>query len=219
MDSEGLAGIMMTLQENGCHNVEAVTPTSQVPQIMEALLTARRRGLHLPLVYNCGGYENPEVLRLVEEMVDIYLPDFKYGLVSDALLLSGAGDYTQHALASIREMVRQVGDTLKMEEGIAKRGLLIRHLVLPGHIQNSREVFNLIKEHISVSVPISIMSQYTPMPSVKDHPRLGRRITRNEYELVVNYALDMGFETIFTQEVDDHALAPDFAQKAPFNWA
>ena len=115
-------------------------------------------------------------------------------------------------------MALQVGDTLEMDEGIAKKGLLIRHLVLPGHIQNSLEVFRLIKEHISVSVPISIMSQYTPMPSVKDHPRLGGRITRNEYELVVNCALDMGFETIFTQEVDDRALAPDFAQKMPFNW-
>ncbi|HVO65804.1 MAG TPA: hypothetical protein VMT12_04900 [Syntrophales bacterium] len=219
LNSEGLAGVMMTLQEKGCHNIEPVTPTPQTPQIMEALLIARRKGLHLPLVYNCGGYENPEVLSIMEGMVDIYLPDFKYGLEDDALVLSGARDYPQHALESIMEMARQVGDTLEMEEGIAKRGLLIRHLVLPGHIENSLEVFRLIKKHISVSVPISIMSQYTLMPSVNDHPRLGRRITRNEYELVVNCALDMGFETIFTQQVDDRALAPDFAQKMPFSWA
>lgn len=219
LDGKKLSGIMMTLQENGCHNIEFVTPTSQIPQIMEALLIARWRGLHLPLVYNCGGYENPEVLRIIEGMVDIYLPDFKYGIEDDALVLSGARDYPQHALESIKEMARQVGDTLEMEEGIAKRGLLIRHLVLPGHIQNSFEVFRLIKEHVSVSVPLSIMSQYTPMPSVKDHPQLGRRSTRDEYELIVNYALDMGFETIYTQNVDDRALAPDFAQKTPFNWA
>ena len=218
LDSEGLAGIMMTLQENGCHNIEPVTPTPQLPQIMEALLIARRRGLHLPFVYNCGGYENPDVIELLEGMVDIYLPDFKYGIEDDALFLSGAKDYTQYALESIMEMVRQVGETLEMEEGIAKRGLFIRHLVLPGYIENSLEVFRLIKEYISVSVPISIMSQYTPMPPVKDHPRLGRRITHSEYELVVNHALDMGFETIFTQDVDDRALAPDFAQKMPFNW-
>ena len=219
LESEGLAGIMMMLQEKGCHNIEPVTPTPQLPQIMEALLMARRRGLHLPLVYNCSGYENPEVLKLVDGMVDIYLPDFKYGLEDDAIVLSGARDYPQHALESIKEMVRQVGDALEMEDGIAKKGLLIRHLVLPGHIENSLEVFRLIKKHISVSVPLSIMSQYTPMPSVKDHPRLGRRITRNEYEVVVNHALDMGFETIYTQDVDDRALAPDFAQKTPFNWS
>jgi len=218
LDSEGLAGVMMTLQEEGCHNIEPVTPTPQLPQIMEALLIARRRGLHLPLVYNCGGYENPEILKLAEEMVDIYLPDFKYGIEDDALVLSGVKDYIQYALASIREMARQVGDTLEMEEGIAKKGLLIRHLVLPGHIQNSLEVIRLIKEHISVSMPISIMSQYTPMPSLKDHPRLGRRITRNEYELVVNCALDMGFETIYTQEVNDRAISPDFEKKVPFKW-
>ncbi|HYA13071.1 MAG TPA: hypothetical protein VEF33_01905 [Syntrophales bacterium] len=218
LDSKRLAGIMMTFQEKGCHNIEPVTPTPQIPQIMEALLTARRRGLHLPLVYNCGGYENPDVLRIMEGMVEIYLPDFKYGIDNDAHALSGVRDYTQHALESIREMARQVGDTLKMEEGIAKRGLLVRHLVLPGHIRNSLEVFRLIKNNISVSVPLSIMSQYTPMPSVKDHPQLGRRITRDEYEVVVNSALDMGFETIFTQEVDDRTITPDFEEKAPFKW-
>ncbi len=219
LDSEKLAGVMMTLQEKGCHNIEPVTPTPQIPQVFEALLIARRRGLHLPLVYNCGGYENPEVLRIMEGMVDIYLPDFKYGLEDDALVLSGVRDYPQYALESIMEMVRQVGETLEMEEGIAKRGLLIRHLVLPGHIENSFEVFRLIKEYISASVPISIMSQYTPMPSLKDHPQLGRRITRSEYERVVNCALDMGFETIYIQDVDDRALVPDFEQKIPFSWS
>lgn len=219
LDSEGLAGIMMTLQGKGCHNIDPVTPTPQIPQIMEALLMARRRGLHLPLVYNCGGYENPAVLRIMEGMVDVYLPDFKYGIEADALVLSGVRDYPQHALESIREMARQVGDTLETEGGLAKRGLLIRHLVLPGHIQNSLEVIRLIKTYISTSAPLSIMAQYTPMPSVKYHCQLGRRITRNEYELVVNHALDMGFESIYTQEVNDHELVPDFEQKIPFNWS
>ena len=217
LDMDRLAGIMMMLQEKGCHNIEIVTPTPQIPQAMEALLTARRRGLHLPLVYNCGGYENPEVIKIMEGMVDIYLPDFKYGIDDDSHL-SGVRDYTQHALDSIREMARQVGDTLEMNKGIAKRGLLIRHLVLPGRVHNSIEVFRLIKEHVSVYVPISIMSQYTPIPSVKEHPQLGRRITRDEYERVINYALDLGFETIFTQDVDDRTLSPDFDKPAPFQW-
>lgn len=218
-DIEGLSGIMLALQDKHCHNIEAVTPTPHIPQIMEAFLMAQRRGLNLPLVYNCGGYENPDVLKLLEGMVDIYLPDFKYGIGNDALVLSGAKDYPRYALESIKEMVRQVGDSLGEDEGIAKRGIVIRHLILPGFIFNSLEVLRLIKTHVSPSVPLSIMSQYTPIPAVKDHPHLGRRITRAEYERVINYALDIGFENIFTQDVDDRALVPDFAQKAPFNWA
>ncbi|MCX5845526.1 MAG: radical SAM protein [Deltaproteobacteria bacterium] len=219
MDSEGLSGVMLALQEKGCHNIEPVTPTPHIARIMEALLIARRRGLHLPLVYNCGGYENPEVLKLLEGMVDIYLPDFKYGSENDALVLSGAKDYPWYAVESIKEMVRQAGDSLWEDDGIAKRGILIRHLILPGFISNSLEVLRLIKTHISISVTLSIMSQYTPIPSVKNHPHLGRRITRVEYERVINHALDMGFENIFTQDVDDRALAPDFEQKEPFNWS
>jgi putative pyruvate formate lyase activating enzyme len=209
---------MLALEKKNCHNIEPVTPTPQIPQVMEALLLARKRGLLLPLVYNCGGYENPDVLRIMEGMVDIYLPDFKYGTDHNALALSGVNDYAKHALPSIKEMMRQVGVELLMEEGVAKRGIIIRHLVIPGFISNSLEILGLIKKHISLFVPLSIMSQYTPIPSVKDHSRLGRRITRSEYELVVNHALDMGFETVFTQDVDDKALVPDFRKKAPFDW-
>ncbi len=218
-DVEGLSGIMLALEKENCHNIEPVTPTPQVPQVMEALLIARRKGLRLPLVYNCGGYENPEVLKILEGMVDIYLPDFKCGTENDALVLSGVKDYAAHAIPAIKEMVRQVGEELSMEEGIAKKGILIRHLIIPGFISNSLEVLALIKKHISLSVPLSIMSQYTPMPSVKNHPHLGRRITREEYELVINHAFDTGFDTIFTQDVDERMLVPDFREKAPFNWS
>ena len=217
-DVDDLSGMMLTLRDAHCHNIEIVTPTPHVPQIMEAFLMARRRGLNLPLVYNCGGYENPEVLKLLERMVDIYLPDFKYGIENDALVLSGIKDYSRYAIDSIKTMVRQVGDTVEECEGIAKRGIVIRHLIIPGFITNSLEVIRLIKTHISLSVPLSIMSQYTPIPAVKDHPHLGRRITRAEYEHVINYALDMGFEKIFSQEVNDQALTPDFEKKIPFTW-
>jgi putative pyruvate formate lyase activating enzyme len=218
-DVEGLSAIMLALEKKNCHNIEPVTPTPQIPQVMEALFIARQGGLRLPLVYNCGGYENPEVLKILEGMVDIYLPDFKYGTENDALVLSGVKDYTAHAIPSLKEMVRQVGDEILMEEGSAKRGMLIRHLIIPGFISNSLKVLRLIKKHISVSVPLSIMSQYTPMPSVKNHPHLRKRITREEYEFVINHALDMGFETIFTQDVDNKALVPDFRKKAPFDWS
>lgn len=218
MDSVDLARVMLFLQKEHCHNIEFVTPTPQLPGIMEALVIARRKGLQLPLVYNCGGYENPDVIQLLEGVVDLYLPDFKYGNEQDAFHLSGAKDYARYAVESIREMVRQVGDTLQEDGGVATQGVIIRHLVLPGKIWNSMEVLNLIKTHISTSVPLSLMSQYTPVPPVKDDPFLDRRITREEYERVVNAALDMGFETIFTQDVDEQALSPDFEKEIPFNW-
>jgi putative pyruvate formate lyase activating enzyme len=218
INTESLAGIMLALQEKGCHNIEPMTPTPQIPQIMEALMIARRKGLYIPFVFNCGGYENPDVVKIMEGMVDIYLPDFKYGAEDVACAFSGVRDYPYYAIESITEMVRQSGDSLVEDDGIAKRGILIRHLILPGFIENSIAVLALIKEHVSVSVPLSIMSQYTPMPSVKNHPYLGRRITPEEYELVINHALDMGFETIFTQDVDDRSLTPDFEKKIPFNW-
>lgn len=217
-DSAGLAGMMLTLQDERCHNIELVTPTPQLPSIMEALLIARQKGLKLPIVYNCGGYENPDIIRIIQGMVDIYLPDFKYGTERDSLELSGVRNYPGIAVETIKEMMRQVGDTLEEEGGIALKGLIIRHLVLPGKTSNSMDVLRLIKRHLSTSVPLSIMSQYTPTPSMLDHPLLGRRITPTEYESVVDAALDMGFEMIFTQDVDERTLLPDFDKELPFDW-
>lgn len=217
-DIEELADTMMKLQENQCHNIEIVTPTPQVPLIMEALVSACRKGLSIPVVYNCGGYENPDIITMLEGFVDIYLPDFKYAGEEESFVLSGVRDYTRYAIESIKEMVRQVGTSLELEEGIAQRGILIRHLVLPGFIKNSFEVLQILKDYFSPSVPISLMSQYTPIPSLKNHPFLGRRINREEYEQVVNRALDLGFETIFIQEVDDRSLTPDFEKEQPFSW-
>jgi putative pyruvate formate lyase activating enzyme len=148
--------------------------------------------------------------------VDIYLPDFKYGNEEDAFLFSGARDYPVYALSAIREMIRQCGDDLILDGDIATRGVIIRHLVLPGKIRNSFEVLDLIERKLSKSVPVSIMSQYTPVVAVEKHPLLGRRITANEYESVVEYALDLGLETIFTQEVDESDLIPDFNKEDPF---
>jgi len=218
LTAEGLARVMLDLQRQGCHNIEPVTPTPQLPGIVEALVIARKGGLTLPLVYNCGGYESPGVIRLLEGLVDIYLPDFKYGMDAEGRELSEAPDYSRYAVEAIREMVRQVGDGLDMEDGIARRGLLIRHLVLPGKIENSLAVLDRIKRHISLSVSLSLMSQYTPMPKVRNHPQLGRRLTRGEYERVIDYALDLGFENIFVQEVDERSYAPDFDSESPFRW-
>lgn len=216
---EELARRMMNLQNQGCHNIEAVTPTPQVPQLIDALQFAWEGGLSLPLVYNCGGYENPEVIRLLDGMVDIYLPDFKYGNEEDAFYWSGVRDYTSYAIDSIREMINQVGPGLELDgDDIATRGIIIRHLILPGRVKNSIQVLRLIRDHLSLDVPLSLMSQYTPTPAVQDDPLSGRRITRGEYDEVVNQALDMGFEQIFVQEVDDRNLCPDFNNRNPFQW-
>ncbi len=218
LDKASLAEIMLALQADGCQNIEPVTPTPQTPQIMEALLQARERGLKVPFVYNCGGYEAPEVIRMLAGMVDIYLPDFKYGKEDEGLLFSGAQNYPSYALASIKEMIRQVGDELELEGNIAKKGILIRHLVLPGSLANSFAVLRMIREKLSTRIPLSIMAQYSPIPAIWKDPVLGRRINHAEYEAVINFALDMDFETIFTQEVDDHSLLPDFENDAPFTW-
>jgi putative pyruvate formate lyase activating enzyme len=216
LDSGQLADVMLDLQKQNCHNVEPVTPTSQTPLIMEALLMARAKGLKIPFVYNCGGYENPEIVKLLDGMVDIYLPDFKYGLEKDAVEYSHAPGYPRFALDSIKEMVRQVGDDLQLENGVAQKGVIIRHLVLPGRMENSREVLKLIKKEISTSVFLSIMSQYTPVAKVRNHSVLKRRITKHEYEQVTDYALNLGFDNIFIQEVSDYELTPDFDQSNPF---
>lgn len=216
LDARQLADVMLDLQKRGCHNVEPVTPTSQTPLIMEALQLARANGLTIPFVYNCGGYENPEIIKLLDGMVEIYLPDFKYGLEEDSVMFSSAPGYPRFALDSIKEMVRQVGDDLVLKDGVARKGVIIRHLVLPGRIENSKEVLRLIQKEISTYVFLSLMSQYTPIAGVRNHPILNRRITRDEYEQVTDYALDLGFDNIFIQDVSDLALTPDFDRDHPF---
>ena len=219
VDPSELSQAMLELQENRCHNIDLVSPASHIHRILEALSLACAEGLHIPLVYNCSGYDNPDIIEMLDGIVDIYLPDFKYGTDEDSLIFSRVTDYVPHALGSIKEMVRQVGDALETENGIARRGIIIRHLVLPGSITNSLKALDLLKEHISTSVPISIMAQYEPIPSVMTHPLLKRKITDLEYETVVNYAVDLGFEYIFIQDCnDERTLIPDFGRDDPFAW-
>jgi putative pyruvate formate lyase activating enzyme len=212
-----MADVMLTLQAIQCHNIEPVTPTSQTPLLIEAMVLAQRRNLKIPFVYNCGGYENPEIVHLLDGFVDIYLPDFKYGLEDDAVSFSCAPGYPHFALSSIKEMVRQVGDELILKDGVAQKGIIIRHLVLPNRVENSLAVLNLIKKEISTSVFLSIMSQYTPTVKVRHHPVLGRRITPKEYRQVVDHALDLGFKNLFIQDVDDFEMTPDFDSDHPFS--
>jgi len=218
MDREALAGIMLELALKGCHNIELVTPTPQIHAIAESLLAATEWGLHLPIVYNCGGYEKTDAIRLLDGIVDVWLPDFKYGNERDALECSAPPDYPQQALESIGEMIRQTGERLETMGGIARQGVIIRHLVMPGKVQNSLDVVRLIAGHLSKKVPLSLMSQYTPTPAVSGDPYFSRRVTREEYETVMDLALDLGFENLFIQEVDEHNLSPDFERAEPFRW-
>lgn len=187
---EELADMMIRLQQKGCHNINFVSPTHVVHAIIEALPFAIERGLTIPLVYNSGGYDSVETLQLLDGIFDIYMPDFKYMDATVAMELSGARDYPQKAIAALREMHRQVGD-LVIEKGIAKRGLLVRHLVMPENIVRSDLVFKELSA-ISPHTYVNIMAQYRPEYRAHTYKSLGRRITIQEYDQAYLWAKQSG---------------------------
>lgn len=199
-----LAEMMLELQERGCHNVNLVTPTHFVPQILEAMPIAIERGLHLPVVCNCNGYETVETLRLLDGVVDIYLPDAKYADEATARRLSGFRGYVRANHAALLEMYRQVGDELVVNEsGQAVRGMIIRHLVLPENLAGTRQVLSWIARELSPRIHISLMAQYFPAHEAVGDPVLGRRITNEEY-LEALAAFDaLGLERGWRQEPCD----------------
>lgn len=186
-----LAQIMLQLQERGCHNVNLVTPTHQAPQIVAAVAAAREEGLKLPVVWNCGGYEAVEALRLLDGIVDIYMPDLKYGDSAAAARYSHAPGYFEAARAALKEMHRQVGD-LVVEGGIAVRGLLVRHLVLPGGIAGTEAALRFVRDELSPNTYVNLMAQYHPTHRAWDHPELARRLTAAEYEEALAIARRLG---------------------------
>lgn len=183
-----LAAIMISLQERGCHNINLVSPTHFVPQIVSSLVIAIEKGLDIPIVYNSGGYESVETLKLLEDIVDIYMPDIKYSNNDTALRLSGIKNYWEIVQSAVKEMHRQVGDLHINRRGIAKRGLLIRHLVLPNEIAGSEKVIDFIADEISKETYINIMDQYYPAYKANQYNELNRRITNNEFDSVIQYA-------------------------------
>jgi len=192
MTHERLAEIMLELQARGCHNINLVTPTHQMPMILHALSMAAGQGLALPIVYNCGGYESLEAVGLLDGVVDIYMPDFKYSDSKMSLLYSKAMDYPAVAKTVIREMHRQVGDLVMDQSGVAVQGLLLRHLVLPDGIAGTREVVRFVAEELSRNTYVNIMDQYRPCYKAFDHPPLNRLITENELTEAVKLALEAG---------------------------
>ncbi len=196
MSIERLAEIMLELQGMGCHNINLVTPTHQMPVILHALLMAARTGLAVPIVYNCGGYESLEAIKLLNGVVDIYMPDFKYADPARAFKYSQARDYPSVAKAVIKEMHRQVGDLVMDKSGVALRGLLLRHLVLPSGIAGTREVVRFIAEEVSKNTYVNIMDQYHPCYQACEFPPLDRRITNEEITEAIKLAREAGLTRI-----------------------
>ena len=194
-----LAEVMLSLQRVGCHNINLVTPTHVTPHIIEALVIAIQRGLKIPIVYNCGGYESVHVLKLLENIVDIYMPDIKYSQDAFAREYSGVKDYWEVVQAAVKEMYTQTGDLIVDDEGIARRGLLIRHLVLPNHISGSKAVLEFIAREISPDSYVNIMAQYRPAFRSYRYPELNRGITPREYDEAIQHAVRLGLHRGFAE--------------------
>mgnify|MGYP001189185098 CR=1 FL=1 len=196
VNREGLAAMMVALQRRGCHNINLVSPTHVVPQVMEALVPAIEMGLTVPLVYNTGGYDSPETLQLLSGIVDIYMPDFKFWDSRWAERFCHAPDYRERVCESILEMHRQVGDLIIGRDRIARHGLLVRHLVMPGGIAGTREIMNFLAEKISRGTYVNIMAQYHPAGKAAGDPIIGRRITREEYDRALQEAVRAGLRRL-----------------------
>lgn len=190
--SEALAAAMIGLQRRGCHNINFVTPTHYVPQILKSLSIAIDAGLSVPLVYNCGGYESLDVIRALEGIVDIYMPDIKFLSRDLAERYCNAPDYPDVVREVVKEMQRQVGDLVTDENGIAQRGLLIRHLVMPSLDDNTRAVLSFIRNEVSERAFVNVMAQYHPCYHAFEHPEIARRVTMKEYAEALEYARKIG---------------------------
>jgi len=199
ISAERLADIFLELQDKGANNINLVTPSHYYAQIKEALLLVKEK-LHIPVIANTSSYDSVEVLKEMEGLIDIYLADYKYADSNLAEKYSHAADYPQVAAEALKEMFRQVGEAEFDERGIMKKGMIIRHLLLPGCMEDSKAVLKFLYETFGDSVFISIMNQYTPLSHVEKYPELNRRITEEEYEEIVDYAIELGIENGFIQE-------------------
>ena len=198
-----LASIFIKQQEKDVENINLVTPTSYVPQIIEAIKIARNDGLKLPIVYNTNGYEKVETLKMLEGYVDIYLPDFKYSDNDLGKRLSKVDNYFEIVTDALKEMCRQTGKAVFNEEGIMQRGMIIRHLVLPNHVLNSRRVLKWINENMHY-VYVSVMAQYFPTYKAKEIDDINRKLTKEEYEQIENYLYRLDLENGYIQELGEH---------------
>jgi putative pyruvate formate lyase activating enzyme len=219
LSPDKLASIFLLLQEKKALNINLVTPTHCILPILEALKRAFALELNVPIVYNTGAYDSYETIVHLDGIIDIYLPDFKYISNESARRFSHAPDYPDKAIKAIKEMYRQVGNLEIDNEGNAKRGLIIRHLILPGHTKESCTILEWIAENISTKVYVSLMSQFYPCNNVPNE--INRKISNNEYDEVLAKTEELGFENVYMQahpSASIEQLAPDFSKKNPFTW-
>lgn len=210
---ERLSEIFLELAKKGAHNINLVTPTHYTPEIIRAVLRARACGLTLPIIYNCSGYEKVETLKMLEGIVDIYLTDFKYMESDLAAKFSKAPDYPTIAKEALKEMVRQTGAPVFDENDLMKKGVIVRHLLLPNHLKNAKAVVQYVYETYGNQLYLSLMNQYTPLPQVRHIPELNRKVTDREYEKLLDYAIDLGVEQAFIQEGEtaEESFIPSFS--------
>ena len=197
---ERLSEIFLELQQKNAENINLVTPTHYTPEIIWAVKEARKKGLRLPIVYNCSGYEKVETLKALEGIVDIYLTDFKYMDKFAAKKYSRAEDYPEIAKAALEEMVRQCGQAVFDERDMMVKGVIVRHLLLPGQMQNAKDVVQYVYETYGDYVFLSLMNQYTPLPQVEAYPEINRCVTEEEYDELMDFAIEIGVENGFIQE-------------------
>lgn len=201
---EELAQKFLELQKQGANNINLVTPTIYAYQIIEAIKIAKTKGLKIPIIYNSNGYENIETLKDLNGYIDVYLPDLKYYYDDIALQYSGIKNYFKHATEAIKEMCNQVGEPKFDENAIIKKGVIIRHLVLPNNIENSKQVLKWIKNNIDERIYVSIMAQYFPCYKAKEIEELSRKLTKKEYEEIENFVYELDIKNGYMQELGEH---------------
>ncbi|MCX6764692.1 MAG: radical SAM protein [Candidatus Nealsonbacteria bacterium] len=213
---EELARAMIKLQKEGALNINLVSPTIWAEQIKQAIKKVKKKGLKIPVVWNSNAYESVKLIKNLKGLVDIYLPDFKYGDDALAFKYSGAKNYRELAKETIKEMFLQAGNLKLSKEGIAQKGIIVRHLILPNNIENSKKVLDCVRE-INKDIFISLMSQYEPLNKAKDFPEIARRITREEFERVYDYQIGLGLKNGWVQEIgSQNVFLPDFKKENPF---
>jgi len=223
VSTQDIADIMLKLQAEGCHNINFVSPTIWIPQIVEALSIAKKNGLTIPTVFNTGGYDNPQLIKMLNSVVDIYMPDARYSSSDAAEKYSGIKNYVRYNRQSLKEMYSQVGGLKLDSNGIAIKGLLVRLLVMPDNISGIRETLDFIKNELSTDVYLSIMAQYHPVYKARNYPELHRKITAGEYLEIVKYAEKIGFNFGWTQDhislnSNKDLFMPNFKDKDVFKY-
>ncbi len=201
---EELADIFINQQNNNAENINLVTPTMYIYHIIEAIKIAKSKGLKIPIVYNSNGYENVEALKKLEGYIDIYLPDLKYSNNEIAYKYSNIRNYFENATLAIKEMYRQVGTPVLDDNGIMKRGLMIRHLILPNQLENSKGVLKWISENLDNYIYVSVMAQYFPTYKAKEFPEINRKLTKKEYETIEQYLYSLNLDNGYIQELGTH---------------